>query len=147
MHGLGLLRRRGLPRSDGPHGLVCDDQVIRVADDNILQSPRKLTADDLFLAPGLALVERLADAQDRAQLIAERRLDLPMDQLVAFLKVLAPLGVTDDHVATPNGAEHRCGDLSGECPRFLVVDILRTQIDGGISDDLRHGVQAYERWT
>ena len=47
-------------------------------------------------APGLALGELLADAQDRAQAGLDRPAELAADQLVGLAGVAAPLGVADD---------------------------------------------------
>jgi hypothetical protein len=48
----------------------------------------------------LVFVEGVADAQDRHELVSERRLELPGDHLVGLAQVAAPFRVAHDHVPT-----------------------------------------------
>ncbi|GAB4002419.1 hypothetical protein GCM10029992_40610 [Glycomyces albus] len=61
----------------------------------------------------LADLERLADAQDRADAVVEGLADLGADEFVGLLVVLAALGVPHHHVGTAQLGQHGAGDLTG----------------------------------
>ena len=62
---LGLLRRRGLAGTDGPHGFVRDHGPRERLHSRQVQHRVELPVDDLERAIRLALRQRFADTQDR----------------------------------------------------------------------------------
>src|SRR6478609_8814212 len=64
---LRLLGRRVAPGPNRPHGLVSDHTRSECASPTELEHRIELTSNDLIGAPGLAIGELLADAQDRHQ--------------------------------------------------------------------------------
>ena len=75
----------------------------------------------------LALLERLADAQDRHQAVAQGRDELARDERVVFPVQGAPLGMADDDVAAADIGEHRGRDLAGMGAGFFRADVLRPE--------------------
>ena len=132
--GLGHVRgilAAGVPAGpDGPDGLVGDDQAGRRQRGRIVpgEGAGQLPTDDVDLAPGLALRELLADAQDRAQARLDGPAELAADQLVGLGRVAPPLGVTDDDPVGEPG-QHRRRDLAGVGALQLVMDVLGADAD------------------
>ncbi len=77
----------------------------------------------LFGAAGGALVELLADAQDRAQAVLDAAQQLAADERVVLALVAPALGVADDGPAGQPG-EHRRRDLAGVGAGWLGVHVL-----------------------
>ena len=101
-----------------------------------MQSPsdvdhrRELARDDRLGLPGLALGERLADADDRRQAVAPA----PPAAFSATSSSLspwhcAPLRVADDDVAAAELGEHRRRDLAGVGARVVARAVLRAPGD------------------
>lgn len=93
VRGLRLRGARDLARPDRPHGLVRDDDlgpVLRLEgrDDGL-----QLRLDDGLGALGLALLERLADAEDDAQAGVDRGARLVRDERGGLVEERAALGV------------------------------------------------------
>jgi hypothetical protein len=72
----------------------------------------------------LALLERLADAHDRHELVGQRRAGLAVHGGVGLAEVLPPLRVADDHVLGPGLAQHRRADLAGPGAFLLPEHVL-----------------------
>ena len=64
----------------------------------------------------------------------ERGLQLFVDQLVGFAKVLAALGVSENHVRGADGLQHQRRGLAGESPLVGVIHVLRAYGDAGAGD-------------
>ena len=58
------------------------------------------------------------------------------NQLVGFLRILAPLGMAEDDVAHGEFLEHSGGDFAGEGAEIVLAHVLRAQPDVGIQDRL-----------
>ena len=94
----GLRRRRGAPGADGPHRLVRDDERGDLLGGELIQPVLDLAIEHGERLVALALLERLADADDRRQPGADRRQRLAVDDRVGLAEQPPPLGVADDHV-------------------------------------------------
>src|SRR5690606_41771440 len=101
-----------------------------------------LTLDDLLGSIRFALLERLADAQDRNEPRGLRRLELLRNDGIALAEQRAPLRVPDDHVPAPDVGEHRARDLAGERPAADARrDILRAEHDLAAREPVRDALQ------
>ena len=67
VHFLGLLRRRRAAGADRPNGLVGDDGLRERSHARRFETAVDLALDDRARLPRFALLERLADADDRNQ--------------------------------------------------------------------------------
>jgi hypothetical protein len=84
---LGLLRRGHLAGADRPDRLVGDDDAVAASSLPTPSSARSVWVwTTLSVVPGLALGQGLADAEDRPQLVLERRQDLEIDEGVGLAK-------------------------------------------------------------
>ena len=91
-----LLRLLGRGRdagADGPDGLVGDGDVGELGGADLGEAGVELAADLALGLAALALLERLAAAEDRPQAGVERRPDLPRQVGVVLVVVLPALGV------------------------------------------------------
>jgi len=141
---LGLGRGSDDARADGPNGLVGDDDVgpLLFSEDGL--EGAELSAGDVLDLAGVALFERLADAEDHAEPVFDSALRLLSADLVSLAHGPA-LGVADNDVLQPEVDKHlgrdlaRVGALAVDVavlardadvgPRELVVDEL--QVEGG----------------
>ena len=71
-----------------------------------------------FVSLRFALLERLADADDRRQSGGQRGLDLLVDRLVGLAEELPTFAVAEDHVLAADVEEHRAAEFAGEGPSF-----------------------------
>ena len=112
----------------------------------VAQRATQLAIDDGVLLARLALLELLADAQDRAQAGVDRPPDLEPDELVGLARVTTPFGVADDHPGRQPG-QHRCGDLAGVGTLQLVMDGLGPDRDVriGLGQRVADGGEGHER--
>ena len=96
-----LLRLLGRGRdagADGPDGLVGDGDVGQLGGVDLGEVGVELAAHLALRLAGLALLERLAAAEDGPQAGVERRADLLGQVGVVLVVVLPALGVAEDHV-------------------------------------------------
>src|SRR5205807_1406172 len=143
---LGGLRRRRVPaRADRPDRLVGDDEARNLIAGEPVEPNLDLTIEDGERLVALALVERLADADDRNELGAERGGDLAVHELVGLVEISAPLGMADDHVFGPRLLEHRRADFAGERALALPMQILRGNRDVRVAGGLGHRMKSSER--
>ncbi len=153
---LGHRRRVGArgvaPGADRPDRLVGDDQArprpARAGSCAGEGAARAGVARPPTAAPGLALGELLADAQDRAQPGVDGAAELPADQLVGLAGVAAPLGVADDDPRREpdqhrRARSRRCtrrparGGRSGRRPRRRGSAVGERVADRGEADERR----------
>ena len=135
VHRLRLFGRGRQAGADGPHRLVGDDDL-RDAVRQRVDDRRQLALDDAVGLARLALRERLADADDRRELVRERGLGLVGDELVALGVQRAALGVADDHVAAAELGQHRRRHLAGVGARLVRRAVLRAPGDGRAGEQL-----------
>ena len=80
--------------------------------------------------PRFALLERFADAHDRQEAGALRGLETSRNDGVRLAVKRPPLGVSDDHVAAADVAQHCAGDLARVSARAGPVrQVLRAEGD------------------
>jgi hypothetical protein len=118
-----------LPRSDGPHRLVSDDEVCRELSGRRSTTPQ-LPLEYLFGLPRFPRRSLFADAPHRRETVDQRLTNLPADQLIGLTEDRPPLGMAEDHVADAGTNEHRAGDFSGESAALPIRAILRADDDG-----------------
>lgn len=101
MHFLGLLWSGCLTCSDGPDGLIGQDNIIvpgrfvtKFLHD--LLEWLKLSTDDLLCFVGLPLLVGFSEAEDNLQAIFQGVFDFVSHQLISFTKQLSPLRVSKD---------------------------------------------------
>src|SRR5262245_20998035 len=115
--------------ADRPDRFVRDDAPLgRRSLDPVEGGPR-LRLDARVGAARLALLERLADADDRRHLVLQDRLDLQVHDLVGVAEELPALRVPDDDVGDVQLRQHRRRDLAGERALLLEVAVLRSEKD------------------
>ena len=118
----GLLRRGVAAGADGPDRLVGDHQVGHLLGREAVEAGLHLPIEDLERLFAFALLERLADADDRARARAWMAASgLAVDDLVGVAEHPAPLGVADDDEFGARLLEHRRADLAGEGAFLLPV--------------------------
>src|SRR6478752_7848865 len=113
---------RCLARADRPDRLIDHDELCRGC-------PRRHAALELGLEhaerlAGLALVQRLADADDRQQPGPPCRLRLGPYLGIGLSVIGAPLGMADDDMARPGIAQHLGRDVAGMGAARLGMAIL-----------------------
>ncbi len=145
MHGLRLLRTGGAAGADGPDRLIRHHRPGEGIDPGQLQHRRQLRGDDLLGLPGLALLQRLTDTQDRDQAGMRRGHELAGDQLTAFMVVLTALGMADQAVPRPHVHQHGGRDLAGVGPLLVAADVLRAEGQRGALEVLDQVPQVGQR--
>ena len=85
----------------------------RLRTSTLRQHRVELARHHVLRRAGVALCQRLADAQDRRQARALRRGELRRHQRVGLAVELAPLRMPDDHVAAAELRQHRRRDFAG----------------------------------
>ena len=94
-----VVRGRVAAGADRPDRLVGDDAAAPSTAGDPRERRGDLAGDLASVRAGLALVERLADADDRRHLLRQHGPHLLVHDLVGLAEQLAALGVPDDHVA------------------------------------------------
>jgi hypothetical protein len=84
--------------ADGPDGLVGDDDGLRGWGLDAVEGAGDLPAEDGFGEAGLALVDGLADADQRHEAVGDGGFELPVDHVVGLVGVDAALGVAEKDV-------------------------------------------------
>ena len=146
-----LLRLRGrghLARANGPDRLVGNNDIGPLLGADRLRYGTELFSDDGDGVALLALLERLATAQDDADVLVEGVLCLRGDELVVFLEDDATLGVPNQGPSDFGVLKLSGGDLAGIGTFVLVEDVLgrnfdvlaqlgarEKEVDGGRGDD------------
>src|SRR2546427_162928 len=128
VHFLRLSGRCRLPGADGPDGLVGDGAP---ADRIGLQTGEYAAhlAGNHFPRPvRVALLERLADADDGMELRLEGGAQLAVHGLVGLSEVLPALAVSEDHAVAADLGQHGRAHLAGEGALLLVVAVLREEL-------------------
>src|SRR5918995_240734 len=124
--------------SDSPDWLVSNFNVTYINIFQLLQRNLQLPGDHLLRSTRFALIERLTDAQNGAEIISNRSRKFPGDDLVAFMKNMAALRVTDEHVGTACIAQHDRANLACECASVFPVAVLAPERDYRPGDPLLH---------
>ncbi|KAI3485238.1 hypothetical protein L1887_51523 [Cichorium endivia] len=143
VHLLRLLRGSDLARADGPDGLVGDHDLGPVL--NLVGGGVELTNDDVDRLVGLALLERLADAQDHREALGESGGGLLGDVGVRLAKERTALRVAEDDPGDRGVLEHVDRHLAREGTARLVVGVLRRDGHLGASKLLLDGQQSLKR--
>ena len=106
-----------------------DDGIGKSGDTDALENRFDLRRNDVDGLPGIALRQRLTDAQHRAQagrqscgkLLGNQRIGLAVDRTT--------LGVANQHVLAGKIVEHRGTDFAGKSALRLFAEVLRTPRD------------------
>src|SRR6476620_5724935 len=104
---LRLDRRRGPAGADRPDRLVRDHERADLLAGDGVEPSLNLAIEDGHRRAGLALGQRLADADDRNEVGGNRGADLPVHHLVGLAEQRPPLRVADDHVLGARLLDHR----------------------------------------
>src|ERR1041385_6329883 len=105
-------RRAGAPGPHPPRRLVGAHEPRELLAGEPLEPLLDLAVEDVERLLAVALVERLADADDRGQPGTDRGHRLPVHRGVGLAEQHAPLGVPDDDVFGPRFADHLRADLA-----------------------------------
>ena len=127
--------------SDRPDRFVGDDQARHLGRRQTREGSGHLPTAGSRGVPGLALLERLADADDRRHGRGEDGGRLLAHVLVGLAEDLAPLGVAHDDVGHGHLGEHGRTDLARVGPFGLPVAVLGAQVDG-YPVGVEHGLEA-----
>src|SRR6185437_5397840 len=79
----------------------------------------------------VSLCERFPDAEDRTEFVSERRSDFLLDAVALFGKEGAPFRMPQNHIATTEVFQHRCGDFSRISAALLPKHILGPELNWG----------------
>src|SRR5436190_1172101 len=141
----GVLRRGVSSRADRPHGLIRNRHArLAVA---LAQRDLELPRHDLQHVPGLALLERLTDAEHRLQVGRERRSDFFFGVGVRLAEDVTTLGVADQSESGAALFGERSGGGSGERAFGLPMEVLRSDRDVAVTrDSLRDRLDRHGRW-
>ena len=101
-----LLGGRGPPRADRPDRLVGDGQGAELVRGEPRERAVELSLHDRERPPRVALLEPLADAEDRRQPVIDRRAQLLLQQRLVLGVELAAFGVPEDHVRAARVLHH-----------------------------------------
>ena len=88
---LSLLSGSGLASTDGPNGLVGDNNLAEILLSEVEDAAFQLSLHHLVLLVGLALSERLTDAEDYLQTVLQGQQHLLLQNLWSLLVVFAAL--------------------------------------------------------
>jgi hypothetical protein len=125
MDGRGQCRRRGRT------GLVGNDDVLPVLLLDGLDDGAGHALADGHRLVGVALLERLADAEDNLETLAEGGGRLLRDELRRVLEERPALGVTNERPVDRGVDKHVGRDLAREGTLLLRVDVLGRERDLG----------------
>jgi hypothetical protein len=129
VHLLSLLSRGNLAGTNGPDGLVGNDDLAPVLD--LLGDGAELVGDDLDGLVGLSLLERLANAQNNTQTVVEGSLGLGSDKVVRLVEHDTALRVAGQGPGDVGLLELRGRDLTCEGSVGLVKDVLGGNLEAG----------------
>src|SRR5699024_3438558 len=129
-------------------GLVGDDDLRRLLGGEALRPAAELGEGEGHVVAGLALLERLADAEDGGQARCEGGLHLGAGDLLVLAVVLAALGVADGDVGRAQGLQHRARDLARVGAGLVGGEVLGTVGDRQLAgvDGHLDGADVDERW-
>ena len=128
---LRLVGSRRAAGADRPDGLISDDELRAVGGRNVLEADVHLADDDFLELAGVALLERLADADDGGEACGDRGPGTQVDGLVGLAEVLAALAVADDDVLRARVKQHPRRNLARVRAGLLPVAVLRADADVG----------------
>ena len=95
---LSLLVGGDLAGSDGPNGLVGDDDLFHIGGSQPSETFVDLTAHNLVRDVGFTFGKHFADADHSNQARGHSGLRAPIDGVVRLAKILTALAVPDDNV-------------------------------------------------
>ena len=136
-----LLRRRIAAGANRPDRFVGHDQAADLIPRHAVEPDLDLPIQHFERLVAFALVEGLADADDRRQLAAERGHGPPIHELVGIAEEPAALRVADDHVFRPRLAHHPGADLTGERALLLPVQVLAGDSHVRVARGFGNGMQ------
>lgn len=122
VHLLGLLSGSDLAGTDGPDGLVCNNNLAPVLD--LVGDSLELGGDDLDGLVGLTLLEGLTAAKNDSETAVDCRLGLAGDEVVGLLEDYTALAVADEGPGDVGVLELLGGDFTSEGSVGLVEDVL-----------------------
>ena len=129
MNLLGLLSAGDLAGTDGPDGLVGNDDLAPVLD--LLGDGAELVGDNVDGLVGLSLLKSLANAQNNAEAVVKGGLGLGSNEVVGLLEDDTALRVTGQGPGDVGLLELRGRDLTGEGTVGLVEDVLGSDLETG----------------
>ena len=115
--------------SDRPDRLIRNAEFIYIRARDLAQRRSHLTPQDILRQPRFPLLEKFANTDDRFEPIGQRAAQLAIHPDIGFAKILAPLGVTDDHLLAANGDQHGRRNFSGKGTLLLKMHVLRPNFD------------------
>src|SRR4029078_6983083 len=124
---MGRAALRSAAGPDRPDGLVGDDHGRRLLRVHLIERSPDLLGDLRLGTVGVALLERLAHAQDRGDAVRQRRPHLLVHEQVVLAEELPPLRMADDDVADLERREHQRRDLAGERALVVGIQVLRAE--------------------
>src|SRR6185437_7448093 len=133
--------------ADRPHRLIGEqDSRASLRSRQLRQRAAHLARQNFARLAAVLLGQRLADADQRDQAVAHRRLDLEADGLVSLAEMLAPLGMAEFDEIHAAIAQHRRRDFPGPGAGVGPVHGLRADLDAGFAQYRLHLADRRERW-
>ena len=131
------LRRGDLASTNGPDGLVGDDDAAPVLDRGL--EALELGLEDVVGGVSLALLQRLADAHDGVQADILGLGDLAGDHGVGLAVERAALGVADEDPVDVEVLQLLTRDLAGVSTLASLAHVLTSHLDVGVQQGLDGG--------
>jgi peptidyl-prolyl cis-trans isomerase D len=126
---------RGAAGADRPDRLVGDDEAVERR--AIRQRALELAGNGCDRVPGVALGQRLADAEDRHEADALRREDLGADLGIGLAVPPATLGMSEDDIGAAGIGQHFGADVAGIGALRLGMAVLAAERDAAAGE---HGM-------
>ncbi len=144
---MGIISCGGFAGSYGPNGLIGDNILRRVLNDEAVRVFFDLINDEGHVLSSLANLKRLTTARDRHDVVSHKGLGLLVHVLVRLAKVAATLRVADNAVRRADGRQHVGCRLTGVRALLLPVDILSAKSKRRllVLDDLGDALQVDRR--
>ena len=136
-----LVARGGLAGTDGPDGLIGDDDVGHLLGGQVEQGVADFGTDNLLERTVLALLEALAAAEDHLQAVLQGQVNLGLEHLIGLVVVATALAVTQDHVVGARRGNHSGRNLTSVGTAGVVGAVLSGQAYVSVADDLLDGHQ------
>ncbi len=114
--------------ADRPDRFVGDDRFLDLLVGETVQRTAELRCENRLDLAGIALFERLADAENRGHQSSVSGVQLAVDQGVGLAEELPAFAVSQHDETHEERAEHRGADLAGESACGLEVHVLRAQL-------------------
>ena len=108
-----LFGRSGLAGTDGPYGLVSDDQFFELVGSEVENNLFDLLAHYVEMFAGFTFFEVLANAVDRCKVVGVSLFHFLIQRSAGFAVILAAFAVSEDYILDAERSDHLGRNLAG----------------------------------